>query len=307
MRNGKSSSAKIDRAVARSVDFELTVADIAKRSERRAWWVASGAVLVALVLAGGYYYMLPLKQKVPYLVMADAFTGTATVVRMSPAAVRSMTAHDAINRSNVAHFVLARESYDVTMMKMQDWVRVLTMSAPNVANAYRGLYSPNNENNPYKVYGRERAIRVNILSIVLLGNAPGHAPTGATVRFQRSVYDKTSGSTQPLDNRIATLAFAYKPDLRMDERYRIENPLGFQVTDYRVTTDYASTPPQPVAAAGLDNSRSEARTVGMPLPETVPADGAPGTFRLPVQAATPSLRGSEAPTPTSSIHGPGHP
>lgn len=307
MRNGKSSSAKIDRAVARSVDFELTVADIAKRSERRAWWVAASAVLVALVLAGGYYYMLPLKQKVPYLVMADAFTGTATVVRMSPAEVRSTTAHDAINRSNVAHFVLARESYDVTMMKMQDWVRVLTMSAPNVANAYRGLYSPNNENNPYKVYGRERAIRVNILSIVLLGNAPGHAPTGATVRFQRSVYDKTSGSTQPLDNRIATLAFAYKPDLRMDERYRIENPLGFQVTDYRVTTDYASTPPQPVAAAGLDSARSEDRTIDMPISEAVPADGAPDTFRAPAKAATPSLRESDAPTLPHSLRGPGQP
>lgn len=307
MRNGKSSSAKIDRTVARSIDFELTLADIAKRNERRAWWVASTAVLVALMLAGGYYYMLPLKQKVPYLVMADAYTGTATVVGMSPAAVRSMTAHDAINRSNVAHFVLARESYDVTMMKLQDWVRVLTMSAPNVANMYRGLYSPGNENNPYKIYGRERAIRVNILSIVLLGNAPGHAPTGATVRFQRSVYDKTSGSTQPLDNRIATLAFAYKPDLRMDERYRIENPLGFQVTDYRVSTDYASTPPQAVAATGPDGARSEALAIEMPLPETMPSDGASGTLRPSAPAPAQSLRGSDAPTPAPSFRGSGPP
>ncbi|MGH8232963.1 MAG: VirB8/TrbF family protein, partial [Rhodanobacteraceae bacterium] len=201
----------------------------------------------------------------------------------------------------------ARESYDVTMMKLQDWVRVLTMSAPNVANMYRGLYSPGNENNPYKIYGRERAIRVNILSIVLLGNVPGHTPTGATVRFQRSVYDKTSGSTQPLDNRIATLAFAYKPDLRMDERYRIENPLGFQVTDYRVSTDYASTPPKAVAATGPDSARSEARAIEMQLPEAMPSDGALGTLRPSAPAPAQSLRGSDTPIPTPSFRGPGQP
>lgn len=253
--------------VSRSVDFELTIADAARRSERRAWWIAASAVAMALILAGGYFYMLPLKQKVPYLVMADAFTGTATVVDMVPTAVHSITANDAINRSNVAHFVMARESYDVAMMKLQDWVTVLTMSAPGVAAGYRALYSPNNEANPYKTYGKERAVRVNILSIVLLGNAPGRTPTGATVRFQRSVYDKTSGSSQPLDNKIATLVFAYKPNLQMDERYRIANPLGFQVSDYRVSTDYASTPPEAVEAVGD-------RTHGVDADAHFPASGA---------------------------------
>jgi type IV secretion system protein VirB8 len=63
------------------------------------------------------------------------------------------------------------------------------------------------------------------------------------VRFQREVYDNASGATRPLDNRIATLEFAYKPELGMDEKDRIENPLGFQVTSYRVDNDYAPDPP----------------------------------------------------------------
>lgn len=297
----RSSSAVINGVVSRSVDFELTIADVARNSERRAWWVAASAVAMTLVLAGGYLFMLPLKQKVPYLVMADAYTGTATVVGMSPSAVHNMTANDAINRSNVAHFVLARESYDVTLMKLQDWATVLTMSAPGVAAGYRALYSPNNEGNPYKTYGKERAIRVNILSIVLLGNAPGRTPTGATVRFQRSVYDKTSGSSQPLDNRIATLVFAYKPNLQMDERYRIANPLGFQVSDYRVSTDYASAPPDEVEPVAI---RSHGRDAQHPLPKPVtPADGAPSLPAAPAlpapvaQAAAPLEAGSPPPQP----------
>lgn len=244
----KPPTAKIDETVARSINFEMTVADLARRSERRAWWVATAAILMALILAGGYFYMLPLKQKVPYLVMADAYTGTSTVAQLTAGpAYQRITSSDAINRSNVAHYVLARESYDLTLLNLRDWNTVMTMSSPNVAASYRALYSSLNENSPYKVYGRERSIRVKILSIVMIGGGGGgRTPTGATVRFQRSIYLKQSGALQPLDNKIATLAFAYNPDLKMADRYRIDNPLGFLVTDYRVDNDYDATPPMAV-------------------------------------------------------------
>ena len=69
MRNNRSTS-NVDAAIARSIDFEVTIADLARRSERRAWRVAAVAVAMSLVLAGACFYMLPLKEKVPYLVMA---------------------------------------------------------------------------------------------------------------------------------------------------------------------------------------------------------------------------------------------
>lgn len=253
----KNPTAKMDEAVARSINFEVTVADLARRSERRAWWVATAAILMALILAGGYFYMLPLKQKVPYLVMADAYTGTSTVARLTPGpAYQRIISSDAINRSNVAHYVLARESYDLTLLNLRDWNTVMTMSSPHVAASYRALYSSLNEHSPYKIYGRERSIRAKLLSIVMIGGGGGRTPTGATVRFQRSIYLKQSGALQPLDNKIATLAFTYNPDLKMADRYRIDNPLGFLVTDYRVDNDYDSTPPMavettPVAADQL--------------------------------------------------------
>ena len=233
----------IERAVSRAVDFELTIADLAKRSERRAWRVATAALAMSMALLGGYFYLLPLKEKVPYLVMADAYTGTSTVARLTGDFNHdSITASEAVNRSNIAHFVLARESYDYALIRLRDWTTVYTMASPQVAAAYTRLHSSQNPDSPYNLYGKTRSIRVAILSIQLLGGDRG-GPQGATVRFQRSLYDQANATSQPLDSKIATLQFAYKATLAMDEKDRIENPLGFQVSSYRVDNDYAPDPP----------------------------------------------------------------
>ncbi len=179
----------LSSVVAKSASFEVTITDIARRSERRAWYVAFAASLMSLILAGGYFYFLPLKEKVPYLVMADAYTGTSTVARLrGDFSKNSITASEAINRSNVAHFILARESYDLAILKLRDWKTVYTMSGSEVATAYSTLYADSNPSSPYNLYGRKKAIRVNILSIVLIGGGMGVAPMGATLRFQRSLH-----------------------------------------------------------------------------------------------------------------------
>jgi type IV secretion system protein VirB8 len=230
-------------AIARAVDYETSIADLARRSERRAWRVAAVASMLALLLGAGYLRVMPLKERVPFLVMADASSGNATVARLDEDfRHRSVSASEAIARANVAGFISLRESYDVAMMNLRDWRAVHAMSAPEVGKEYAALHAANNADSPFNTWGRSRAIRVRILSIQLL-DGPDGAPGGATVRFQRSVYDKASGATRPLDSRIATLGFTYNLALRMDEPDRLENPLGFQVTSYRVDTDYAPLPP----------------------------------------------------------------
>lgn len=285
----KKSSPKIDAAVQQSVNFEVTVADMARRSERRAWIVAMCSLGMSAVLAGGYFYMLPLKEKVPYLVMADPYSGTSSLARLTEDLVnRRVTTNEAVNRSNIAHFVLAREAYDLALTNMRDWPTVLTMAAPDVARPYMNLHSASNDASPYKIYGKNKAIRVKILSIVLIGGGQNSPPKGATVRFQRSVYDKSNGATALLDSKIATMEFVYKPNLRMDDQSRIENPLGFQVMSYRVDNDYGSAVPAevPVAPAGA-----------APAPGDPAAATGPGVDPddLPVQGGAPMAPAAPAP------------
>lgn len=284
------SSAQIEHAVGKAVNYEVTVADLARRSERRAWFVAGSSVVMSLILAGGYFYFLPLKEKVPYLVMADAFTGTATVARLTGDWNKNqITTSEAVNKSNVARFVMARESYDIALMRLRDWATVYTMSEPSVAAGYTALHGKNNPQRPYNTYGEKAAIRVRILSITLIGGGDGQTPRGATVRFQRTLYDKQSGRVQPLDTKIATLEFTYEGNLEMDEQHRIENPLGFRVTSYRTDVDYAEAPP----------IESEIPATTIPaMPDVVPATamvGDPGA--LPADGTLPADPAAATPVP----------
>src|SRR5690606_27867078 len=145
---------------------EVSLADRARRSEKRAWTVAWCAILMALLLAGGYFLFLPLKEKVPYLVMADPYTGTASVARLAGNfGERSVTTEEAVNKSNVAQFILARESYDSGLIGQRNWRTTLSMSGPAVAPAYMALHSESNFERPFRIYGADKSLNIRILSI----------------------------------------------------------------------------------------------------------------------------------------------
>lgn len=250
----KKSSPKIDEALAASVNYEVSLADMARRSERRAWFVAFSAITMALILAGGYFLVLPLKERVPFLVMADAYTGQATVARLrGDFGSNSITANEAVNKSNIAHYVIARESYDSAQRDIRDWNTIYTMSSSEVGQAYtKATYDRRDPNSLVNLYGPTKAIRVEIVSITLLDstsdtNGPGTGGGDATVRFQRLLVDKSSGVSTILDTRIANMRYNYNKNLALDEKQRFDNPLGFQVTSYRVETELVSIPVQPAA------------------------------------------------------------
>jgi len=273
----KKQSPKIDGAVAQSVSFEITVTDQARLSARRAWIVTYCSIALTTMLGGVIFYMMPLKEKVPYVIIADPYSGTSSISRLRDDVIdQRVTSSEAVNRSNIAHFVLARESYDLAITNMRDWPTVMTMAAPDVAGPYMRLHSAGNENSPFKTYGKTKAIRTKILSIVLIGGGQNVTPKGATVRFQRTVYDKSTGGSVPLDSKIATMEFVYKPNLRMDDQSRVENPLGFQVTSYRVDNDFGSAPPleTPVSADPAAAPTAAAPTTPALDPDDMP--DAPG-------------------------------
>ena len=301
---------RVQAVAAKAANFENTIADMARRSERRAWMVAWSAIVMSLILAGGYFVFLPLKEKVPYLVMADAYTGTSTVARLTDdLGERGITSSEAINKSNIAHFVMARESYDYSQFGQQDWNTVHAMATPLVTAGYAKLYAKINPDNPQTLFGKNKSIRVKILSLQLHDRAEvGGAPKSATVRFQRSLYDKGAGASMPLDSKIASLEFSYNAHLKIDEPNRILNPLGFQVTSYRVDNDYAALPPiesefpvQPMHPVPASDVAPPVDAAGPSLdPESgvsVPPMPAPASEQRPMDATETAARSANGANP----------
>lgn len=284
----KKTGPAVDAAMSRAMNYEVTVADLARRSQRRAWWVAGTSLAVTLIMSGAIFVMLPLKEREPYLVVLDPVTGNAQVSRMvASASDGRLYADQAVARSNIHRFIVGRESYDHDLMMTSqsgDWKLPFLMSTGSVSSEMRALWSKTNPANPSILYGRDRAVRIRILSIVLERVGGPERQGAATVRFQRVLFDKKTGGSRVIDNKVAMLEFEYNPNLRLSDADRVQNPLGFQVTTYRVDSDAATTIPGevplgPVPAATLPDLSmvdagiaAPAAGVAVPLDATAPVD-----------------------------------
>lgn len=293
---GKSNSTpRVEAAIGGSVNYEVSLADLALRSQKRAWFVAGSAMLMSLLLVAGYLLMLPLKERLPFIVMADAYTGTATVAPLVSDLSRSpVTANAAINKANIANYIVARESYDYDILTMRDWSLVWLMSTKEVGSAYDQGLSPSSPDSPIKQYGKARAIRINIISLTPNQEGWFDKQGSATVRFQRVLVDKANGSPTVLDTRVATVIYTYNEELPLTDQQRISNPLGFQVVDYRVVSEMAALPVQPPQSA----------TAGMPVttnasaPTVVQSAG-------PAEIVVPPPPGASPPSPSPVAQAPG--
>ncbi|HFC8497645.1 TPA: virB8 family protein [Neisseria subflava] len=291
--NKNAASGNIQKAVKKSLDFETTLVDIRKKSEKRAWVVAGVSTFSSLCLLGGIFYILPLKEKEPYLVMADVYTGQATVAKLvGDWNNLDITKNEAVNKSNISNFIIARESFDSQIIYDNDWATVYSMSVPSVSDSYRNLMNKGNPNSPFNIYGSTQSVRVKILSIVLnnSGKADGR-DASATVRFQRFLLNKSTGMSTFIDSNVATLTYTYNSNLKMDEKYRLKNPLGFQVLSYRVDPDASESPVQDLSSdylsGGISQEKQTQRQIQSVPQSEVPTsvdNAAPGTSPISVES-----------------------
>ncbi|AOW13449.1 hypothetical protein LPB72_10510 [Hydrogenophaga crassostreae] len=278
----------------KSVDFETSVVTMVRRSERRAWIVAMCSMAVTVCLVAGIAYMLPLKEKVPYLVTVDLKRSTSTVSPLRDnIAATGIYASEALNRSQVARFVQSREGYDYDTINEHDWEYVASMSNDQVKGLFVKQFD-GTPNSPEKRWGRDNAIRIKVNSIVFNGldEERGARPTGATVRFEKWKFDKKTGKSTYLSSHVATLRYEYKANLKMNEELRLRNPLGFQVTAYKVDDEFNA----PVFKAGTEdksipvlNEEEGISFRGGDSPEAAPTQAPALQPSLPGAPATPTL------------------
>lgn len=206
--------------------------DIARRnrnSRALAWIVAAVMTIVAVGALGTLALLVPLKTYEPYMVVVDKTTGFVEVKR--PMAEGPLTQDEAVTTFNVVRYIKARETYDPKALK-DNFDLAQLLATGDAARELTEIYSPANPTNPVKLHGTNTVIAVNIKSVTFPNNRT------ALARFSTEEKSPTNIITR---NWVSLVRFRYT-SVPMRNEWRFDNPLGFQVLEYRRDQETAPSP-----------------------------------------------------------------
>lgn len=206
--------------------------DIARRnrnSRALAWIVATVMSVVAVGALGTLALLVPLKTYEPYMVVVDKTTGFVEVKR--PMAEGPLTQDEAVTTFNVVRYIKARETYDPKALK-DNFDLAQLLATGDAARELTEIYSPANPINPVKVYGTNTVVAVTIKSVTFPNNRT------ALARFSTEEKSSTNIITR---NWVSLVRFRYT-SAPMRNEWRFDNPLGFQVLEYRRDQETAPSP-----------------------------------------------------------------
>ena len=186
------------------------------------WFVAAIVMgTLACLAVAAIVVLVPLKTVRPFLVEANDTTGEVRVLK--PFDVTDFAPTDAVSKSFLAKYVIARETYDPQDIK-ENYQTVRLMSDPAESLLVDSHLSPTNIASPLNRYQHHTVRTVHIKSVSFLNKRT------AQVRFWST---ETTQTMKKEDAWVAILSFRFV-NLPETEQDRLVNPLGFQVTAYRV-------------------------------------------------------------------------
>lgn len=228
------------RAESWSADREASAAS----RLRMAWIVGAVAAAVALIEAIAIVVMLPLRTVEPYTLLVDRQTGY--VQALKPLETQALTPDEALVRSFLAQYVIAREQFDITSLQ-DTYKKVALWSQGDARSRYIAETQASNPLSKLATLPRQAVVEVQVRSLSML--------TGDTalVRFATTRTDPGAQS-QPPQLWAAVLKYRFSGSAMRAED-RLINPLGFQVVHYRrdaemLAADAASSVPA-AAAPGV--------------------------------------------------------
>lgn len=225
-----SEPARVDpRYYADGATWERDIARRNRNSRALAWIVAAVMTIVAVGALGTLALVVPLKTYEPYMIVVDKTTGFVEVKR--PMAEGPLTQDEAVTTFNVVRYIKARETYDPKALK-DNFDLAQLLATGDAARELTEIYSPANPSNPVKVYGTNTVVAVTIKSVTFPNNRT------ALARFSTEEKSSTNIITR---NWVSLVRFRYT-SAPMRNEWRFDNPLGFQVLEYRRDQETAPSP-----------------------------------------------------------------
>lgn len=157
-----------------------------------------------------------------FVIQIEEKTGYAKVV--NPINSSILSGNESLSRYFIKKYLEARETYNPVDYESNLKKNVRLFSTPNVYRDYIG-YIKTPTNDPTLIYGDKNTTFMKVKSFSRLDNQ----------YFIRFSVIETSGAKMQKD-KIATITIDYIP-MELTESERDINPVGFQVTGYRVDDD----------------------------------------------------------------------
>ena len=164
----------------------------------------------------------------PYVIEINEKTGIPTVVDQVSA--EKITANKALIRYFLYEYVKSVEGYDPYTYQY-DYEKAALFSTPKVFRQIRNKISNRSESSPASILGQKGRIGVQIKSIQFFD-----PPTRVQVRIKTKMSGKYNPRIKPERDLLIDMQYKFANlNLSLEKRYI--NPLGFQVTFYRVTEE----------------------------------------------------------------------
>lgn len=206
-----------------AIDWEASVAVVREKSEKRAWRVAYAMGGVMILSWAALIALLPLKERVPYLIVENASTGGVEILNSLD--VQTLDYAEARDKYWIAQYINARESYNWHTLT-KDYNTVGLLSSPDVGRYYANLFVGDQALD--QIYKDNVEVKASVISIITSERGT------ATIRFKKNTRRVDDAAAGVSKTWVATIAYTYRLNDRASNEERIKNPFGFTVTSYRV-------------------------------------------------------------------------
>jgi type IV secretion system protein VirB8 len=158
----------------------------------------------------------------PFVIQIEERTGSAKIV--NPVNSDLLSGNEALSQYFIKKYLIARETYNPVDFDRNMRTVVRVMSSPFIYRTYLGFIR-NPINDPTIIYAQKNTTDLRVKSFSRLGNQ----------YFIRFSIIESMPPNRVID-KIATVTIEYLA-MELNEQEREINPVGFQVTGYRVDDD----------------------------------------------------------------------
>lgn len=231
-KNNQAEMNKLGREFIQSAaSFNRSEIDMVRRNSKIAWRISIACLIITGMAIGAVAALTPLKTVEPFVIRVDNNTGATDIVTTLKQSEKSYG--EVMDKYWLSQYIKYREGYDwQTIQSTYD--ATMLLSAQPVQQEFAKIFNGNNPNAPHKVLKDNYKVVVTVKAISFVGQM-------AQIRFDKQLIPISGDLTKvnPPQSLIATVAYEYI-NQPMQEKDRQVNPLGFQITSYRV--DPETTP-----------------------------------------------------------------